>query len=638
MKMTSRIKNILGRLVRQDGEARGVSALAPLDGSSLEYGKLPDDRLIELLFTESDQLPLAAAWEVVARRQKIIPALSAIIDEGCNWHRQDAGWCATVHAVYLLGAIADEAAIPSLLIAMEEADYWENELLEHDIPAIFGHLGPKALPPLKDAARDEESDWSLRDAAMMSMAAVAQRHPEHAAEVFLFIASVAADSREDHDLRACAACILLNCARREHEDLLLSLLRSGVTTGWYSEGEVRRDIHNPHPRPYSDDWMDFYSPEETASRRKEMEAERLTVEAAFKEALGRAWGADPDVCPDEDEDDLEESGPSSLRNPWLAREQMSAHSARIIKDKDFKTAEEMNAYLKIVNGKISPPPPANPWEKAQDLMYEAWQEENERKRLEMAREALSICADCGDAYSLLAEETARTPTEAAELYQKAVAAGERALGPDFFRENAGHFWGLVETRPYMRARADLARCLWTKGDCETAIQHYQELLRLNPRDGQGIRIVLLSCLGELGRFAEVEEILSRAEYKDEDDMEWLLMKALTTFVHEGATAHASELLRGALDCNEHLPDYLLGRKASPRRGPDSVRVGGEDEAAACARNFLPVWKRIPNALAWLAISAGEADSAQVGRNAPCPCGSGKKFKKCCLNRAPEGHA
>jgi hypothetical protein len=26
---------------------------------------------------------------------------------------------------------------------------------------------------------------------------------------------------------------------------------------------------------------------------------------------------------------------------------------------------------------------------------------------------------------------------------------------------------------------------------------------------------------------------------------------------------------------------------------------------------------------------------KVGRNDPCPCGSGKKFKKCCLNRAPD---
>nr|WP_246230410.1 SEC-C metal-binding domain-containing protein [Bradyrhizobium cytisi] len=26
----------------------------------------------------------------------------------------------------------------------------------------------------------------------------------------------------------------------------------------------------------------------------------------------------------------------------------------------------------------------------------------------------------------------------------------------------------------------------------------------------------------------------------------------------------------------------------------------------------------------------------VGRNDPCPCGSGKRFKKCCLNASPAG--
>ncbi len=28
--------------------------------------------------------------------------------------------------------------------------------------------------------------------------------------------------------------------------------------------------------------------------------------------------------------------------------------------------------------------------------------------------------------------------------------------------------------------------------------------------------------------------------------------------------------------------------------------------------------------------------AKIGRNAPCPCGSGKKYKKCCLLRQDEG--
>ena len=26
---------------------------------------------------------------------------------------------------------------------------------------------------------------------------------------------------------------------------------------------------------------------------------------------------------------------------------------------------------------------------------------------------------------------------------------------------------------------------------------------------------------------------------------------------------------------------------------------------------------------------------KIGRNAPCPCGSGKKYKKCCLNKTKE---
>jgi uncharacterized protein YecA (UPF0149 family) len=28
----------------------------------------------------------------------------------------------------------------------------------------------------------------------------------------------------------------------------------------------------------------------------------------------------------------------------------------------------------------------------------------------------------------------------------------------------------------------------------------------------------------------------------------------------------------------------------------------------------------------------EAKIKKVGRNDPCPCGSGKKFKKCCMNK------
>ncbi|MGN7126277.1 DUF1186 domain-containing protein [Methylorubrum thiocyanatum] len=45
------------------------------------------------------------------------------------------------------------------------------------------------------------------------------------------------------------------------------------------------------------------------------------------------------------------------------------------------------------------------------------------------------------------------------------------------------------------------------------------------------------------------------------------------------------------------------------------------------------------ALAWTAESYGQPVTnpfKDVGRNDPCPCGSGKKYKKCCLNAAEAG--
>ena len=78
-----------------------------------------------------------------------------------------------------------------------------------------------------------------------------------------------------------------------------------------------------------------------------------------------------------------------------------------------------------------------------------------------------------------------TRKEALDLYQQALAAGERAIGPDAFRQDVGHFWGLLETRPSMRAREGLAHTLWTLGRREEAAEHLQEMLRLQPRRQPG---------------------------------------------------------------------------------------------------------------------------------------------------------
>ena len=117
-------------------------------------------------------------------------------------------------------------------------------------------------------------------------------------------------------------------------------------------------------------------------------------------------------------------------------------------------------------------------EKAQDVIYDAWERATARSRIALARKALAITPLCPDAYGILAEE-ARSIEEARDLYARGVEAGGLALGRKGFEEYAGHFWGFLETRPYMRARAGLAGALLKPGDDEAAISHYRDMLKLS---------------------------------------------------------------------------------------------------------------------------------------------------------------
>jgi len=58
------------------------------------------------------------------------------------------------------------------------------------------------------------------------------------------------------------------------------------------------------------------------------------------------------------------------------------------------------------------------------------------------------------------------------------------LSGDAFKKFAGHFWGLPETRPYMRARAALAEALQRAGRIEAAVAEMAGVLELNPNDNQ----------------------------------------------------------------------------------------------------------------------------------------------------------
>lgn len=288
--------------------------------------------------------------------------------------------------------------------------------------------------------------------------------------------------------------------------------------------------------------------------------------------------------------------------------------SRAIRDQEFESDEQLDAWLEnIVAGQdLKNAPPASALEVAQSVMYEAWETEDPDRRIELTERALVISPDCADAYNLLGEEDAGSAEEALDFYRRGVSAGERALGATFFKQNAGHFWGMIETRPYMRCRAGLAASLWELKRHDEALGHYHEMLKLNPGDNQGIRYIVLGCLGDLGRFDEMEKFMRGPDYEDDCAADWLYTKALLAFRREGAGAQAASALGAAIKRNKHAPDYLTGRKSIPRRLPDRILVGGEDEGYCYASRFLAAWKKVPGALAWLKSEAERAAPPSAG--------------------------
>ena len=253
----------------------------------------------------------------------------------------------------------------------------------------------------------------------------------------------------------------------------------------------------------------------------------------------------------------------------------------------------MESYLAAIAGRNRDDEIA----KDQDVMYDAWVRTTSRSRVVLARKALGISPLCADAYNLLAEE-AGSVEEARDLYARAVEAGELALGPKGFKEYAGHFWGFLETRPYMRARAGLAGVLLQLGDENAAISHYRDMLKLNPNDNQGIRYVLAARLLRRGEEAGLKELL--AAYQDEGRAYWLYTRALLAFREAGGDdEQAVALVKDAWSANEHVPAILAGAKPPVFEDSGYVTVGGPDEATYYFTEFGPAWHRTPGAVEWL---------------------------------------
>lgn len=282
----------------------------------------------------------------------------------------------------------------------------------------------------------------------------------------------------------------------------------------------------------------------------------------------------------------------------LVMDRISTHIDRMLEGQEFKTQEEYDAFMQAnVYGKtIEEFVPETPLEKAQDIVFRAYSTKG-RRQIHMARQALAVDPNCSDAYIMLAE---RTPLQDKQLeyFTQALQAAERTLSPEIFEKQAGKFWQVVETRPYVRAKFRLAERLTKAARVQEAAEHFRELLRLNPDDIMGARFWFWPCLLRLSKDAEVEKLL-KLNRSDKGSCTWDYTRALLTFRQKGETPLAKRHLNQAIKNNPICAEYLMHGKGFPKPTPDGRSLFYDDEGYYCAEVLAAAWHETAGAAEWL---------------------------------------
>ena len=275
----------------------------------------------------------------------------------------------------------------------------------------------------------------------------------------------------------------------------------------------------------------------------------------------------PEDWDDEEEDEEEDipEAPGDLGVRPMTRDMIDLANERLMKyldEQNFKSPEEVQKFLeKNMTGKriddIIPKKKGRQTnkERADDLMYRAYAADDS-EGIKLAYQAMEIDPESVRAYNYLAQHDPDV-IKAAALLEKAINLGEKQLGDAFFKENKGHFWGITETRPFMTAKYSLARCFEEMGKEKEAIKIYEELLKLNPNDNQGVRDDLSRLYLKHYKYDQFNKLYKK--YKEDSTALWLYNYAYFLFKTHGAGKTADEALMEAYQSNKYVirMTYLL---------------------------------------------------------------------------------
>lgn len=236
-------------------------------------------------------------------------------------------------------------------------------------------------------------------------------------------------------------------------------------------------------------------------------------------------------------------------------------------------------------------------EQSDDLLFEAYDEPIKSKAIKLAKQALEINPDNIDAENFITKFEVNTIKRLGKYKETLDKEQAKLEKEDFFnKENIGIFWGLIETRPYMRTKHSYMLTLMELGRYTEAIKQGEELLKLCESDNQGIRYLIMGLYVVLERFEECEKIYN----KYSDDSTFMLFPLAVMYYKKGDYRKCKKVLKEIQENNEYLLDYLIGIKKFSKAKIEDIEANGtyswgsEAEAYLLAKDYKYLLETVPS--------------------------------------------
>lgn len=210
-------------------------------------------------------------------------------------------------------------------------------------------------------------------------------------------------------------------------------------------------------------------------------------------------------------------------------------------------------FFEQYQGKTPEPVTPETAQSSEDWLELAEEAKSDADVLKYAKKALKLDPDNLDAERMVIQYSGQDEISQLQALKQAADHGKELMKQQGMDEMIGDFWGVLETRPYMRLRRAYVDALTDLGMMGRAAEECREMLRLCVGDNLGIRYTLMHLYALLEK--EEEALALHQQFEAQDETQMLLPLSMLYFKLE-KLEKAEEYLKRLAAANPDTKKFM----------------------------------------------------------------------------------